>query len=289
MKRIIYCIFFLSFATHAFEKTTYTFSKDPIDVVIPCHKKDARSIESAVRGVKKNVQGVRRVIVVSSEQLTSEAEWIDEKIFPFTKENLAQEIFGSSQEAARQVTKESSRMGWIYQQFLKLYAPLCIPDISKNVLIVDADVVFLKPITFVQEDGAGLYAVGSEFNIPYFDHASRILLNLKRIDEELSGVVHHMLFQQEVLLDLFSLIEKQHGTAPWKAIARMIPLDNKNDMAFSAMSEYEIYFNFAFARTDQVKIRKCNWANTVVTEAEPLEAYRKKGFDYVAIHVWEGM
>ena len=39
-------------------------------------------------------------------------------------------------------------MGWIYQQFLKLFAPLYIPDISSNVLMVDSDVVFHKQIPY---------------------------------------------------------------------------------------------------------------------------------------------
>ncbi len=273
--------------TNALEKVTYTFSKEPIDVVIPCHPKDAEHLDRAIESIKKYVQGVRSIKVISSEQCTDQAEWIDEKVFPFNKESIALEIFKSKEAAAWQLSKPRSRMGWIYQQFLKLFSLFYIPNISSNVLIVDADVVFLQPISFMQANGAGLYAVGSEFNPDYFAHAGRILPDLKRRKyKAYSGVVHHMLFQRPVLEDLFDLIQKYHGLAPWVAIARSIPLDEQNDMAFSAMSEYEIYFNFVFFRTDQVKIRHVRWTNAFSVDFRGFDEYVNKGYSYVAIHNW---
>jgi hypothetical protein len=292
MKRLTYfplLFFSLYFSpVFSFEKVTYNFSRDPIDVVIPCHPKDAANLNRAIKSVKRYVQGVRRVIVISSEPLTQEAEWVDEKIFPFSKESIALEIFRSPEAAYWQVNRPKSRMGWIYQQFLKLFSPFYIPDISSNVLIVDADVIFFKPVHFLAEDGSGLYATGDEFNVFYFDHAFRILPELKKLYKEYSGIVHHMLFQKEVLKDMFSLIASQHGMEPWKAIARAIPVDTQKNMAFSAMSEYEIYFNFVFARTNQVKIRPLRWASACISDCAPVKEYADKGYDYVAIHIWNG-
>lgn len=291
----IYNIFLVILCTHCstlctFEKVHYDFHNDPIDVVIPSHIKDIEKLERSIKSAKKYVQNVRRVLVISEAQYTNEAEWIDEKIFPFTKESLALEIFKSPEVAFYQVNKLHSRMGWIYQQFLKLCAAFYIPDISSNILIVDSDLIFLKPISFLDEHGAGLYTTGIEYHPPYFEHAAHILPGIQRVFKEHSGVVHHMLFQKPVLEDLFRLIEEEHHVEPWIAIARAIPVVN-DEMSMSPMSEYEIYFNFVFARTDQVKIRPLYWLNKELRwEYVPLsnvDIYQAQGYDYVAIHAWD--
>lgn len=293
MKSRYLCIVFLYISVcnlHAFEKIYYVFPHDPIDVVIPCHIKDVATLDRAITSVKKYVQGVRRVIVISSEQFTNAAEWADEALFPFTKESLALEIFKSPEIASYQVNKPKSRMGWIYQQFLKLFAAFYIPDISSNVLMVDSDVIFFRPVNFLGENGAGLYNVAVEYHAPYFEHAATTLPGIKRVYPEHSGIVHHMLFQKPVLTDFFSLIQKEHGVEPWVAIARAIPLVN-NDVTISCMSEYEMYFNFVFARTDQVKIRKLNWINKELkwerVTSFDIDNLKAQGYDYVAIHTWD--
>ena len=278
---ILTCLL-LHCSTYTFQKVHYSFKNDPIDVVIPCHHKDAPQLDRTIESIKKYVAGIRRIMVISSERFTESAEWIDEAIFPFNKESIALEIFKSQEVASYQLTKPLSRIGWLYQQFLKLYAPFCIPNISSNVLIVDSDVVFLRPVTFLQENGAGLYAVGTEFYKQYFEHAARLLPGLKKLYPRYSGIVHHMLFQKAVLIDLFNFIYQEHHLEPWVAIARAIPVTN-NTIHSSALSEYEIYFNFVFARTNQVKIRPLKWKD--ISDA----MYKNKSliteYDYVAIHV----
>lgn len=281
---------------HAFEKVHYNFSHEPIDVVIPCHPKDAATLEKVIDGVKKYVLGLRRVMVISAEKITDNAEWVDEKIFPFSKESIAHELFKDPKVIQYQFTKRYSRMGWIFQQLLKLYSAFCIPDISSNILIVDSDVIFLKPIDFLSHDGtelhngAGLYAVGSEHYQPYFEHAKRLLPGLKKVYPEYSGIVHHMIFQKQVLDDLFNCIHQEHDLEPWLAIIGAISVVN-NDIDPSCLSEYEIYFNFVFSRTDQVQLRNLKFVSRVlnddqrINEAE-LELYKQEGYDYATFHTW---
>lgn len=283
----IYCVVILFlcsplYTVCALQKTTYSFPHDPIDVVIPCHKKDAPTIDRTIAHVKKYVQDLRRVIIISAERYTDNAEWADETLFPFNKELLAHEIFKSPHIATYQLNTPKSRMGWIHQQFLKLFAAYYIPEISSNVLIVDADVLFLKPVTFLQENGAGLYATRHPFGNHYFAHIIRLLPRLRKVYPQYSGVTHHMLFQKVVLDDLFNLISKQHKLEPWVAIARAIPLHN-NEMRHTSMSEYDLYFNFVFTRTDQVKIRPLKWKD--IDTASEINQAITQGYDYVALHV----
>lgn len=290
MRRKITLIFLLiayPHAIHTFGKVDYTFSADPIDVVIPCHNKDAAHLNVTIDSIRQYVDGIRKIIVISSEKFTDNAEWIDEKIFPFNKENIALEIFKSQSLASYQLSRPDSRIGWIYQQFLKLFAAYYIPNISSNILIVDSDVIFLKPVTFIQENGAGLYAVRDTCYALYFEHISRLLPTVRQVFPKCSGVAHHMLFQKPVLDDLLRTILKENNLEPWIAIAQSIKVTN-NEIPSLVMSEYELYFNFVFSRTDQVKIRHLRWkdvVNTTLSNQEILEKPEIKELDFVAVHV----
>ena len=94
------------------------------------------------------------------------------------------------------LSERKPQVGWYYQQLLKLYAAFVIPDISSNVLIVDADTIFLNPVHFLNAQHAGLYNPGTEYNPPYFEHAAKLIPNFKKLFPQHSGISHHMLFQK---------------------------------------------------------------------------------------------
>lgn len=82
--------------------------------------------------------------------------------------------------------------------------------------------------------------------------------------------------------DLFKTIRNFHNTDPWQALCRCC---DPHELYGSALSEYEIYFNFAFAKTNQVKMR-----NLTRTEfkynAYLLDLYRQEHYHYVSCHTW---
>lgn len=255
-----------------FSQVTYEFSPEPIDVVIPCAPKDTITLEACIEGIRKNSSNIRRVIVISREPLTNQAEWFNELEYPFSVDDLAHEI--------GDLTRLKTRMGWIFQQFLKLYAPFVIPGISSNVLILDADVIFLNPVKFMNEKGEPFFNVGNEYYEPYFKHAARLLPNLHRVHPGYSGVCHYMLFQRPILKDLFAQISSRHECEPWQALCRCIDVEEP----LSPLSEYEIYFNFALLRTNQSKIRPLKWVNT--GGWGKMETYRKQKYIYMACQEW---
>ena len=249
--------------------TSYTFINDPIDVVIPAIEKDLETLHFCIEGIRQNCPSIRRVIVVSKEPLTDQAEWYPESLYPFTKTDVSQAIFQ---------TDNAERSGWYFQQLLKLYAPLVIPNISSNVLILDADTIFLKAVSFLNEKNGGLYNPGRENNSHYFNHASKLLPSFRRYSKRLSGISHHMLFQRPVIEHLFSLVESHHALPFWKAFCSAV-----NPGHFSGASEYEIYFNFVFQQTDQVNLRLLKWGNVSGLD---WDAFNEKGFDFAACHSW---
>lgn len=266
------------------EKTVYSFVKEPIDVVIPCAKKDLPTLELCIESIKKNVQDVRRVIVVSKERYTESAEWFDEIFYPFALYDLGYMIFGESDEGAQYFLANCNQKGWIYQQFLKLYAPFVIPGISSNVLIVDSDVIFYHPVVFINNCGGGCYSTGTDLHKPYFRHMQRLLPDLIRVYPNYSGISHHMLFQRDILEDLFTQIERRHHMSAWRAIAKCI---DPKEINIPCLSEYEIYFNFAFSHTDQVTINQLMWANHKDISEKGRRSDFKQGYHYVAYHEYD--
>lgn len=256
-------------------KKVYLFTKDPIDVVIPSTEKDLDTLNLSIAAIKANCNQIRRVIVVSPSRLTDQAEWFDEKKFPFTKFDVAMEMFDHKEDVVRRYN-----VSWFYQQLLKLYAPFVIPDISSNVLILDSDTIFLNPVEFIGPSGAGFLNPGTEYHLPYFVHMNKLIPGLKKVFEQHSGISHHMLFQKCILDDLFHTIESIHKVPTWKAFCRNVDISQ----SFFAASEYEIYFNFVLSRNDQVAIRPLKWQNT--SRLEDLPKFKEEGYDYVSCHQW---
>jgi hypothetical protein len=271
-------LIFLCSATHPVKKVFYPFTTDPIDVVIPCHTKDLFTLDLCINGIRTQCKQVRRIIVVSQKKLTDNAEWFDESLYPFSKDDIALAIFRGNKDAAANYISGGHRLGWIYQQLLKLYAPYAIPDISPNVLLLDADTIFLNSIEFINSEGVPYLTAANENHGPYFEHMKRLLPWLKR-ETQYSGISHHMLVQKCVLDDLFKMIEKRHRTAAWKALCSCI-----TDPFGFGLSEYEIYFNFILARSNQAIVRSLVWDNS--DSIDKIETHRQHGNSFVSYHAY---
>lgn len=261
-------------------KQNYPLTDEPIDVVIVTHPKDKDTLEECIEGLKKNGKNFRRFIIVSSEKLSENAEWVDEKDFPFSKEDVALKIARGSSRKAAVFFKGHYTPGWYYQQLLKLYSVFLIPGISSNVLVVDSDTIFMNPVEFMNEQNGGLFCVGTKRVMPaYFAHAARLVPGYKRINPEVYSVCHHMLFQRPILEDLFRVVEEYHGVPFWEAFCQCV--DKKKN---SGASEFEIYYNFALTHTDQVAIRELKWKNS--SEIGQKDQFEKNGFHYVSFHTY---
>jgi Family of unknown function (DUF6492) len=288
MKRFLLCLAVIALfcEVEGFPKNQksipYVFINEPIDVVIPCIEKDLETLDTCIKGIKENCSQIRHIYVVSSKKLTDQAIWFDEKNFPFSKKKVTLYLFQNDKYSAQKyMTIKGNRVGWYFQQLLKLYAPLVIPNISSNVLVLDADTIFLKPVTFLNDSGGPLFNPLEENHTPYFEHAARLTDGLvKRINPAYSGIAHHMLFQRAILKDLITTVQNIHGDKFWKAFCSCINLDDIH----AGASEYEIYFNFALSRTDKAKIRKLKWGN--IYRLSEIPHYKEADFDYVSCHDW---
>ncbi len=277
IKSLIASFLFLSTTSQTFE-----FTFDPIDVIVPCHEKDIRTLPLVIEGIKKNIINHRRIIVISSKKLIDTAEWFDEKNYPFTKKSLAYEIFQNKKQAHDFMNHPKTRIGWIYQQLLKAYAIFVVPDISSNVLVIDADTIFLRPVSFQDPiTGAGLYNPAPEHHQPYFDHNAKILPGWKKLFPKYSGISHHMLFQRSVMNALYNEIESIHNKPAWKVFCEFI--DKKHLLASCMCIEYELYFNYVFSKTDLVKIRHLKWDNC---KWQDFNQRKNDEYDFLSCHTY---
>ncbi len=267
----------------AFEKMrSYKLLDEPIDVVIPAIKKDLETLDLCIEGIKENGKSIRNIYVISPEPLTTKATWIDEKSFPFSFYDIAFAIYKNEVKAKAYLAKPGNRIGWIYQQLMKLYAPFVIKGISSNILLLDSDTIFLSPVSFLNELNEPLFNPAPGRHKPYFDHAAKLIPGFKRVFDEHSGISHHMLIQKSVIEALFETIELHNHMQPWEAICHHMFVEPSGDVINVGLSEFEIYFNYIFATTKQAHIRILEWAN--VASLKAMQRYRAAGFHYISCH-----
>lgn len=167
------------------------------------------------------------------------------------------------------------KAAWYYQQLLKLHAHEYIPNLTEYYLIVDADVVFRKPVDMFDAHRRPLYAYGSEHHRPYFVHMNKLLPGKLYRKTNVSGICHHMMFHAPMLRELMALVEEQHKRPFWQVFINSI-----DPPEHSGASEYEIYFNFMnIYHPDTITIRRLDWAN-----CSPSDSTQREPLDFVAKH-----
>lgn len=263
------------------------------DVIIPCTEKDMETLQLSIRGIKRYGVGVERVFVVSKHDLTGDGSWFDEDRYPFTKRDvylelikgtLSDEIWEEKKESAWEHRNEAlwRRTGWYYQQLLKLYAPFVFEDLSSQYLVLDSDTIFLRKTEFIDEAGRILFNPGKENHVWYFVHGKKLLPGWGRVYPAHSGISHHMVFDREILQEMFDYAENTHHKPFWKAFLNLV---SKKERGRSGASEYELFFNYCLMNhPEKCVIRKLKWAN--VKEISAIRAYRKMGYDYVSCHAY---
>lgn len=214
------------------------------DIVVPVGPNDISQIETQLNYTKTNVIGYRNIYLVSFDPSLNIPGCItvDEKVFPFTKNDVG---------------GKETRRGWYLQQLLKLYSGFVVPDILDTYLVIDSDTHFMKPTTFIDQDGICLYNPGTENHKPYFDHMQKLHPSLSKMTN-MSGISHHMIFQTKYIKELFEWIELKHNNQEfWKIFLNQIEYSNN-----SGASEYELYFHFMLKyHPNEIKIRQLKWKN----------------------------
>jgi hypothetical protein len=203
----------------------------PIDVLIPAIERDLPVLPFVIGSVRRQVKHpLGRILIVAPESelirrfctLHDVLYVFEDSMAAFTRADVAR------------ISGAGARVGWIYQQLLKLSPEKSIAH--ENYLVLDADTVFISPQVFVN-GGKAVYRCSDELFMPYRETIRRLLGWKARYP--LSFVAHHMLFSKSIVRDLKKNIEGHTGKAWHEAIL--------GDAGGATFSEYELYGNFALA------------------------------------------
>jgi hypothetical protein len=209
-------------------------SEVPLDLFTPLIMKDAQVFRFCVRHARRFLQHPVGRHYVAGPDTSELRELCDELGCVFVPE---EEVIGFGVDRLAPIWggRNRSRAGWLLQQFLKLNCDTVTG--SDNILVLDADTVFVSNVAF---ETNGRYLL--QYNDGYmedYDRATMNLLGAARLSS-FSFVCHHMLLQRRLLRALRADLESRHGKPWYEAIIDHVPPGD-----FQPFSEYELYGNFA--------------------------------------------
>tara|TARA_B110001452_G_scaffold249921_1_gene237789 strand:- start:274 stop:1446 length:1173 start_codon:yes stop_codon:yes gene_type:complete len=186
------------------------------------------------------------------------------RVLPVSKEALARLYermpdspeLPASNRAARRRLRDPSRVGWYFQQFVKLGFPL-FNRISPDFLIWDADAVLIQPFAPIGPGGELRLVTGGYSNMPQYDATFRTLFNatLQYSPDRTSLVTHHALVHTPWLIELvarLSLGRACAGEAQCAAAARdpqrWMTAVLRATRGLKSFSEYAFYLSWQLLR-----------------------------------------
>ncbi len=243
-------------------------NKKKFDILFLCHEKDMESLKESIKYAQKNVVGYRKIFLLSKKNFLPDEDivFVDEKLFPFSKSDIAK--YASEE-----------RVGWYYQQFLKLYFLKVIGNKSlDNVLVIDADTIFLKKTNFF-EGGVPLYNIEIGKHDPYYSIVKRVF-DIDFPVLSYSGVTHHMLFQRKYIMEILKLRSKDNDLEFWEKV--MTNIDKNTESGFS---EYILYFNYMLKfNKNKIRIRKIKFIDFPYYSKKWLCFFKFWGYSYLSAH-----
>jgi len=247
------------------------------DIVIPLGPNEISNIDKQIEYTKKNIVGYRNIYIVTcnNDIKINNCITIDENVFPY--KNFIADYFA-------QHNGKKNRNGWYFQQLIKLHAWKYIDGILDNYLIIDADVFFLKPINFIEDDKP-IFSTGDEYHEPYFTHMNLLHDNFIKVHPN-SGICHHMLYNKKYIIEIINIVEEKHKKPFWQVFILSVNEHKKYSnisIDESGASEYELYFNYLVKNyKDNIIIRNLKWQN--VQKNANINNYLE--CDYISICNW---
>lgn len=244
-----------------------------LSVCIPtAPSKDMRVFDKSLVSVVRHLVDVESVWIVSRANSQVAAtiskanaigrlpvRWLDEdRHFPFNYSTVGEAL---GRRRGDKGAEYAYSVGWYVQQFIKLN---CGRAIGGDVLVLDSDVVFFRPVAFVESARMGPTSCEATYRYAFSreQHVAYLATNAELLGFEHpaqpSGVVHHMVFRADVLAALEAIVESRFGKPLWATLLDYLGKATAGNL----FSEYQLYFHFARMRfPDSVKLRQLYWAN----------------------------
>lgn len=255
------------------------------DVVILATQKNLRTLERTIPYVKKNIP-CNSIYIIASKEIQSDINKIRD--VKFVDEDLVYDgmSFEKIGNIIEELTGKRKKVGWYFQQFLKLAWTYHCKD--KYYVVIDSDTYPLNKIEFVN-NGKYLFTKKIEYNKPYFDTIETLFDGqIKRVGN-FSFVAEHMPFDCMIVKEMLDKIEKKYANMPfYEAILRTI---NVEDLEKSGFSEFETYGSYIMTLyPEKVELRKLRTLREAaytlggMPSNEKLE-WASEDFDIISIEV----
>lgn len=206
-------------------------SSYPIEVVIPVIDKDADVLPEVVDSIRENIlHPVMQIYFITNKNSTKVAEIAKQKGCVVVDE---EGLLGFAPKEVDYKVNGKNYAGWLYQQFLKM--AWCYRSKTENYLLLDADTIFLKKVSF-ENKGKFLLETSLEKHSLYAKMIERIGLPYV---SKLSFVCHHMMVNSRWMKQMLEEISMKNQMVWHQAIIQKI--DRSEPAGFS---EYDTYGNY---------------------------------------------
>jgi len=214
------------------------------DAVMVTHAKNAKIARISIKYLIKNAFP-DKIYLICAKNIFTEFDRLSPNLILVDEDSVVPNItFSKMDELIKAIDPRNTRVGWYFQQFLKM--GICArEDLAGHYLIWDSDTVLLKPLSFFTHDGRVLFTKYAECHPPYFETLRAILGEKRNCD--FSFIVEHMMVNKLMMREM---IEKIHQgslkTGEW--VPKIIKSVDPKDIGLSGFSEYETYGNYVYNR-----------------------------------------
>jgi hypothetical protein len=203
---------------------------DEINLVIFCKKSYRSFLPHCIFSIDKFVKDK-----IISKTIISDEYFKIEGFDVLTDIELWNKI-DSDLEYKNLYNSDISKPGWTKQQIIKLSLDKLI---NGNILVVDADLLFLNPVKFVEKGKYNLY-LSHEYDENYFIMIEFLLGVKKQTKKYQSFISDFSIFNSKILTNIKNDIEKKHKKFWIDVISHYIESSDVPPW----LSEYELYGNY---------------------------------------------
>lgn len=206
--------------------------KDGVHVVIFCaHKYRNLLLDHCIYGIDQHVKDT-----IATKTIVTDVPFYRDDYDVITDHELWDRVDRDF------VYRDLFSKKWIRQQVLKL----SVDKIKTGtVLVVDADLFFLKPTLFIENNGFNIHTSTDRHYQPYFDGVKFLIGLSKQITQ--SFVTDFAIIDTKILQELIQHIEHRHKQ-PWLGVLSEF-LDHYHlpkNYTTLPLSEYELYGTYLF-------------------------------------------
>ena len=259
----------------------------PIEVLIPCTEKDARTLNLVIRSVLENsLNEITKINIVCPEkELVQITAMVEDENFECRIEIHNERKFINPTLYDEIVALLGKRAGHAIQQIVKI----CFVASSRafGILVLDSDTVILQPVCWLDKHSNQVLYLSWENTPEHYNHLE--LLCERRFNRSLNTVTHHMLMQPEWVRE-FMGASTENGINQF--MMRAFELSNKEIASIFSLDYLFYGLNAIEHHRQQVQIvRWCNISSrftdsvnrsSVIEELKTLFPYKS-----VSFHEWQ--